>query len=68
VTDIPGARPSLPEDVQLVLAVGGGELLPGATELAAAALVELTLLARVGSVPETGFLARKGFRNLIVLD
>lgn len=60
--------PSLPEDVQLVLAVGGGELLYGRAELAAAALLELTLLGRVGSVPETGFMARKDIRKLIVLD
>ena len=63
-----GGVPSLPEDVQLVLALGGGELQQGAWELPAAALVELALLGRVGSVPETGFLARAGVRNLVVLD
>lgn len=60
--------PSLPEDVQLVLALGGGELHEGATELAAAALVELALLGRVGSVPETGLFARKDVRKLVTLD
>src|SRR5690554_8017107 len=64
----PASIPSLPEDVQLVLARGAGELRQGATELAAAALVELALLGRVGSVPETGFLARKEVRNLVALD
>ena len=64
----PGGVASLPEDVQLVLALGGGELRQGAWELVAAALVELALLGRVGSVPETGFLARAGVRNLVVLD
>src|SRR5690554_3471781 len=64
----PASIPSLPEDVQLVLARGAGELRQGATELAAATLVELALLGRIGSVPETGFLARKGMRNLVVLD
>ena len=63
-----GGVPSLPEDVQLVLALGGGELRQGATALVAAALVELALLGRVGSVPETGFLARTGVRNLVVDD
>lgn len=65
---IPGEVPSLPEEVQLVLAVGDGKLRVGATELAAAALVELALLGRVGSVPETGFLARKNTRQLTILD
>lgn len=60
--------PSLPEDVQLVLELGDGRLQQGATELVAAALVELTLLGRVGSVPETGFFARKNVRRLVVLD
>jgi hypothetical protein len=60
--------PSLPEDVQLVLALGAGKLRQGWTELPAAALVELALLGRVGSVPENGFLARPGVRNLTVLN
>lgn len=63
-----GGLPSLPEDVQLVLAVGDGLLQQGGTELVAAALVELALLGRVGSVPETGFLARKDVRRLTVID
>lgn len=63
-----GSIPSLPEDVQMVLATGGGELADGGMEAAAAALVELTLLGRLGSVPEKGFLARKEARKLVVLD
>lgn len=60
--------PSLPEDVQLVLTVGDGILHQGWTELAAAALVELTLLGRLGSLPETGLFARKEVRKLVVID
>lgn len=63
-----GGFPSLPEDVQLVLSIGGARLQQGGPELVAAALVELALLGRVGSVPETGFLARKDVRRLTVLN
>ncbi|MCW4384912.1 GPP34 family phosphoprotein [Salinibacterium sp. SYSU T00001] len=37
-------------------------------EVAAAALAELVLLGRVGSVPETGFMSRKGKHKLVVLS
>ena len=59
---------SLAEDVQLVLAVGNGQLRQGVMETAAAALVELVLRGRVGSVPDAGFFAGPIARKLIVID
>ena len=59
---------SLAEDVQLVLAVGNGQLRQGAMETAAAALVELALRGRVGSEPDAGFFAGPIARKLIVID
>ena len=54
---------SLSEDVQLVLAVGKGQLRQGVMETAAAALVELALRGRVGSVPDAGFLLAPSHAN-----
>lgn len=63
-----GGVPSLPEDVQLMLLIGKGQVAWGFAELSAAALVELTLLGRIGSVPETGPFSREEARKLVVLD
>lgn len=60
--------PPLCEDVQLVLSLGGGKLQVGGMDLAAAALVELVIRGRVGSVPERGFMARKDVRKLTVIS
>ena len=51
-----------------MLAVGDGQLRQGAMEVAAAALVDLTLRGRLGSVPDRGFFASRNARKLIVVD
>lgn len=51
-----------------MLLIGGGKVSHGYVELAAVALVELALLVRIGSVPESGLFARKNVRRLIVRD
>ena len=60
--------PTLAEDLQLLLGRGGGELAHGYSDVAAAALVELVILGRIGSQASHGFFANKGERKLFVTD
>src|SRR5664279_4677074 len=60
--------PKLAADVQLASLLGGGQLNWCWTEMSAAVLIELTLLGRIGSTPETGLFARESVRKFVVLD
>lgn len=57
---------SLPEDVQLVLSIGGKRLQQGTYEVSAAAIIDLVLRSRVTSIPPRGPFARS--RRLVVAD